>query len=98
LLIAESNEDNDLLAADTKRPGFVKARIRRRYGYLPNEAAPNLIKDNKANRWKEVILTHVSLDHNNETSIRKLLATAKELKFDVDIAPHRKTLQKISKV
>jgi phosphoribosyl 1,2-cyclic phosphodiesterase len=98
LLIIESNYDNDLLAADTKRPPFVKARIRSRYGHLPNEAAINFIKNNKANQWKKVILAHVSVDCNNETSIRKLLATAKGLKFEVDIAPHLKTLPKISKI
>jgi phosphoribosyl 1,2-cyclic phosphodiesterase len=86
LLIIESNYDNDLLTIDKKRPPFIKARIRSRYGHLPNEAAINFIKNNKANRWKKVILAHVSADCNNEASIRKLLTTAEELNFEVDIA------------
>ncbi|MDR1457757.1 MAG: MBL fold metallo-hydrolase, partial [Puniceicoccales bacterium] len=86
LLIIESNYDNDLLTMDTKRPPFVKDRIRSRHGHLPNEAAINFIKNNKCNQWKKVILAHVSAECNNERSIRKLLDTAKELKFEVDIA------------
>ncbi|MDR1173216.1 MAG: MBL fold metallo-hydrolase, partial [Puniceicoccales bacterium] len=86
LLILESNYDNDLLTMDTKRPPFIKARIRSRYGHLPNETAINFIKNNKCNQWKKVILAHVSADCNNERSIRKLLDTIEELHFEVDIA------------
>ncbi|MDR2628684.1 MAG: MBL fold metallo-hydrolase [Puniceicoccales bacterium] len=86
LLILESNYDNNLLTMDTKRPPFIKARIRSRYGHLPNEMAINFIKNNKGNQWKKVILAHVSADCNNERSIRKLLDTIEGLKFEVDIA------------
>jgi phosphoribosyl 1,2-cyclic phosphodiesterase len=86
LLVIESNYDNDLLTMDTKRPPFIKARIRSRYGHLPNEMAINFIKGNKCNQWKKVILAHVSADCNNEKSIRKLLATTEGLNFEVDIA------------
>jgi phosphoribosyl 1,2-cyclic phosphodiesterase len=86
LLVIESNYDNDLLTTDTKRPPFIKARIRSRYGHLPNEAAINFISKNKVNQWKKVILAHVSTDCNSESAIRRLLAQGGELKFEVDIA------------
>ncbi|MDR1433171.1 MAG: MBL fold metallo-hydrolase [Puniceicoccales bacterium] len=86
LLVIESNYDNELLTIDRKRPPYIKARIRGRYGHLPNEAAINFIKTSKSHRWKKVVFAHVSADCNNESSIRKLLGEVGELSFDVDIA------------
>ena len=84
LLIIESNYDNDLLTVDKKRPPYIKARIRSRYGHLPNEAAINFIKKNKFPRWKKVVFAHVSADCNDEARIKKLLGEVGELSFEVD--------------
>jgi phosphoribosyl 1,2-cyclic phosphodiesterase len=86
LLIIESNYDNDLLAADRKRPPYIKARIRGRYGHLPNEAAINFLKNNESNRWKKVIFAHVSADCNSESCIKNLLGSIENLQFEVEIA------------
>ncbi|MDR1402027.1 MAG: MBL fold metallo-hydrolase [Puniceicoccales bacterium] len=86
LLIIESNYDNDLLTLDTKRPPYIKARIRSRYGHLSNEAAINFIKNSSGNQWKKIVFAHVSADCNSESSIKKLLGESGMFKFEVDIA------------
>ena len=86
LLVIESNYDNDLLTADSKRPPYIKARIRSRYGHLPNEAAINFVKNAKDGRWKKVVFAHVSADCNSDDSIKSLLGNTEHLSFEYDIA------------
>lgn len=86
LLVIESNYDNDLLTADSKRPPYIKARIRSRYGHLPNEAAINFVKNAKNGHWKKVVFAHVSADCNSDDSIKTLLGNTEHLSFEYDIA------------
>lgn len=86
LLVIESNYDNDLLTADRKRPPYIKARIRSRYGHLPNEVAINFVKNAKDGRWKKVVFAHVSADCNSDDSIKTLLGNTEHLSFEYDIA------------
>jgi phosphoribosyl 1,2-cyclic phosphodiesterase len=86
LLIIESNYDNKLLALDRKRPPYIKARIRSRYGHLSNEAAVNFIKSSGSNQWKKIVFAHVSADCNSESSIKELLEKSDMPNFEIDIA------------
>jgi phosphoribosyl 1,2-cyclic phosphodiesterase len=86
LLIIESNYDNYLLQIDSKRPPYIKERIRSTHGHLSNEAAINFIKNNRSNRWKKIVFAHVSSDCNSETCIRKLLSELSGIDFEVEIA------------
>jgi phosphoribosyl 1,2-cyclic phosphodiesterase len=89
LLVIESNYDNAMLAADTKRPYYIKDRIRGRYGHLSNEAAINFLAENNRGCWKKVIFAHVSADCNDEVCIRKLLGVTEALNFEISIAKAR---------
>ena len=84
LLVIESNYDNDMLTKDTKRPPYVKARIRSRYGHLPNELAINFVKNADGKKWKKVVFAHVSSDCNSESVIKEMIG--KELPFELEIA------------
>jgi phosphoribosyl 1,2-cyclic phosphodiesterase len=86
VLIIEANYDNAMLAADTKRPYYIKDRIRGRYGHLSNEAAVGFLRKNNGGRWKKVIFAHVSADCNDATCIRKLVEEDGTLNFEFTVA------------
>ncbi|MFD2158810.1 MBL fold metallo-hydrolase [Rubritalea tangerina] len=63
-LFVESNYDEALLEADTKRPWATKQRIASRHGHLSNTQAGELIADVGCERLKSVVLGHLSGDCN----------------------------------
>lgn len=63
-LFVESNYDEGLLEADTKRPWSTKQRIASRHGHLSNTQAGELIVDVGCERLKYVVLGHLSSDCN----------------------------------
>lgn len=85
LLVIESNYDNELLENDTKRPDYVKDRIRSRYGHLSNKMAINFVMGNRSNKWKKVIFAHVSADCNDEVIIKEMLKN-EDCPFEFEIA------------
>ncbi|MDR1255781.1 MAG: MBL fold metallo-hydrolase [Puniceicoccales bacterium] len=72
-LVIEANHDLQLLEFDPKRPGYIKDRIRGRYGHLSNEAALSFVSKNYSPRWKKIIFVHLSSDCNKPEIIRKML-------------------------
>ena len=66
-LLIETNHDNNLLSADTKRPWSVKQRITSRHGHLSNEAAAGVIAQllSAGNKLRRAVLGHLSSDCNS---------------------------------
>ncbi|MGJ8671801.1 MBL fold metallo-hydrolase [Rubritalea sp.] len=63
-LFVESNYDEALLEADTKRPWSTKQRIASRHGHLSNTQAGELIADVGCERLVHIVLGHLSGDCN----------------------------------
>ena len=65
-LLIETNHDNALLQADTKRPWSVKQRIMSRHGHLSNEAAAAVVAKllEGGAKLKRTVLGHLSRDCN----------------------------------
>lgn len=63
-LFVESNYDEELLEADTKRPWSTKQRISSRHGHLSNTQAGELIAEVGCERLTGVMLGHLSGDCN----------------------------------
>lgn len=63
-LFVESNYDEELLEADTKRPWSTKQRIASRHGHLSNTQAGELIADVGCEKLSAVVLGHLSGDCN----------------------------------
>lgn len=60
----EANYDDELLAADTKRPWSIKQRISSRHGHLSNKQAAELLDNISHSALKHVVLGHLSGDCN----------------------------------
>lgn len=63
-LFIESNYDQDMLDADTKRPWSTKQRISSRHGHLSNDQVGELMRDIATKRLRRVVLGHLSSDCN----------------------------------
>ncbi len=63
-LYLEANYDDDLLAADTKRPWTIKQRISSNHGHLSNRQAAELLENISHDALKHVVLGHLSSDCN----------------------------------
>lgn len=63
-LFVESNYDQQLLEADTKRPWSIKQRISSRHGHLSNGQAAELVADLADHGLETVVLGHLSRDCN----------------------------------
>jgi len=63
-LYLEANYDDDLLAADTKRPWSIKQRISSRHGHLSNRQAAELLENISHAALRHVVLGHLSSDCN----------------------------------
>jgi phosphoribosyl 1,2-cyclic phosphodiesterase len=63
-LYLEANYDDDLLAADTKRPWSIKQRISSRHGHLSNRQAAELLENISHGELRHVVLGHLSSDCN----------------------------------
>lgn len=73
-LFVESNYDEALLEADTKRPWATKQRIASRHGHLSNTQAGELIADIGCQRLSSVVLGHLSGDCNCPTIAQKTVS------------------------
>ncbi|SHK37395.1 Phosphoribosyl 1,2-cyclic phosphodiesterase [Rubritalea squalenifaciens DSM 18772] len=63
-IFVESNYDEDMLEADTKRPWSTKQRIASRHGHLSNTQAGELLADVGCGLLQGVVLGHLSGDCN----------------------------------
>lgn len=72
-LYLEANYDEDLLAADTKRPWSIKQRISSRHGHLSNTQAAELLGKICHNELRHVVLGHLSGDCNDATIATRLM-------------------------
>lgn len=63
-LFIESNYDDALLEADTKRPWSIKQRISSRHGHLSNTQVNALIRDIAHTDLSRIVLGHLSSDCN----------------------------------
>lgn len=86
-LFVESNYDEALLEADTKRPWATKQRIASRHGHLSNTQAGELIADIGCQRLSSVVLGHLSGDCNcpniAQKTVSDLLANCGLTKINV---------------
>lgn len=72
-LFIEANYDDELLAADTKRPWATKQRISSRHGHLSNEQVAELIREIFHQELGRVVLGHLSSDCNRpDIAMKKL--------------------------
>lgn len=74
LLVLESNHDLHMLEIDTKRPIYIKNRIRGKYGHLSNDSAASFLATHNTLNWRTVLLAHLSHDCNSVPAIRSLLS------------------------
>ena len=96
-VFVETNYDEVLLAADTKRPWTVKQRIASRHGHLSNQAAAQLLVEIATRELRMVILGHLSQDCNTEahatTVVRAKLHEAGFTEAAVHCAPRASVSQ-----
>jgi phosphoribosyl 1,2-cyclic phosphodiesterase len=64
-LFVEANYDEQLLAADTKRPWSTKQRISSRHGHLSNKQTAELLQEAAGSALQRVVLGHLSRDCNS---------------------------------
>lgn len=85
-LFVESNYDEGLLDADTKRPWSTKQRIASRHGHLSNGQAAELVAELAGHGLKDVFLGHLSADCNTPV-MATAAVTGMSGKVRVRIAP-----------
>ncbi len=82
-LFVESNYDDALLEADTKRPWSIKQRISSRHGHLSNTQVNALIREIAHPELTRIILGHLSSDCNSpEVALDLLRKNLTELGHD----------------
>ena len=75
-LFIEANYDDELLAADTKRPWSIKQRISSRHGHLSNAQCAGLLREIAHAQLTHVVIGHLSSDCNTpETALHALRAS-----------------------
>ncbi len=88
-LVIETNHDEKLLQADTRRPWSVKQRILSRHGHLSNTAAGNVLADMLEHGLRRAVLGHLSRDCNSEElavgEVRARLAAAGARGSEVEV-------------
>ena len=85
-LFVESNYDQELLDADTKRPWSTKQRIASRHGHLSNAQAAELVAELATHGLRDVFLGHLSADCNCPV-MAAAVVSAQSSKVRVQIAP-----------
>ncbi len=85
-LFVESNYDEVLLDADTKRPWATKQRIASRHGHLSNAQAAELVAELAGHGLRDVFLGHLSADCNCPIKAAETV-TGLSGKVRVQIAP-----------
>lgn len=79
-LFVESNYDDTLLEADTKRPWSIKQRISSRHGHLSNVQVAELIREISHIGLTRVVVGHLSSDCNTpETALASLRSCLADL-------------------
>ena len=79
-LFVESNYDDALLEADTKRPWSIKQRISSRHGHLSNGQVANLMREVAHTGLMRVVVGHLSSDCNTpETALGSLQRCLEDL-------------------
>jgi phosphoribosyl 1,2-cyclic phosphodiesterase len=74
-LFVEANYDEELLAADTKRPWSIKQRISSRHGHLSNSQVTELIREIAHPALGRIVLGHLSSDCNSPDIVISCLRT-----------------------
>lgn len=76
-LLIETNYDEKLLQADTRRPWSIKQRIQSRHGHLSNAAAAVVVAELAGHNLRRAVLGHLSRDCNEPSlaigTVRDLL-------------------------
>ncbi len=89
-LFVEANYDDELLAADTKRPWPTKQRISSRHGHLSNDQVAELLREISHHQLGRVVLGHLSSDCNKPdlvlAKLRECLAGLGHSQVAVDCA------------
>jgi phosphoribosyl 1,2-cyclic phosphodiesterase len=85
-LFVESNYDQGMLDADTKRPWATKQRIASRHGHLSNGQAAELVAELAEHGLQDVFLGHLSADCNSPITAAEAV-TGMSGKVRVRIAP-----------
>ena len=75
-LFVESNYDQDMLEADTKRPWSIKQRISSRHGHLSNTQTADLVGGLMEHGLETVVLGHLSRDCNCPELVEALMRAA----------------------
>ncbi|NNC89662.1 MAG: MBL fold metallo-hydrolase [Akkermansiaceae bacterium] len=88
-LFVESNYDQQLLEADTKRPWSIKQRIASRHGHLSNAQTAELVSDLACHGLKTVVLGHLSQDCNCPEVAGAVMREAAGGKISVHVAGQR---------
>lgn len=68
-VVVECNYDAAMLAANTKYPAQVKARIAGKYGHLENAAAAEFIAAIESPRLAHIVAAHMSAENNSEEKV-----------------------------
>ncbi len=72
-LFIEANYDEELLAADAKRPWSIKQRISSRHGHLSNTQCAGLLREIAHPRLSRVVAGHLSSDCNTPATALRIL-------------------------
>ena len=73
-IFIESNYDQAMLDADTKRPWSTKQRISSRHGHLSNDQVAELLREVACDRLGHVVLGHLSSDCNCPDLVTRFLS------------------------
>lgn len=73
-LILEANHDISRLAANTRYPASLKARIRSIYGHLDNDSACHLLSRLDVSNLQCLVAAHLSEDNNDPDLVRTLFS------------------------
>jgi len=98
-VVIETNHDEKLLQADTKRPWSVKQRIMSRHGHLSNAAAAGVLADLLEGKLRRAVLGHLSRDCNSPdlaiSTVRTGLAARGANEVEVLCATQREISQRL---
>ncbi len=90
-LFVESNYDQGLLDADTKRPWAIKQRISSRHGHLSNAQTAELVSDLVEHGLETVVLGHLSQECNCPDLVAAVMrASSPPGKIEVYVASQEK--------
>ncbi len=70
ILVLESNYSPEMLEADTKRPFFLKQRIKGRHGHLSNDEAFEFLTTERNPNWRQIHLAHLSRQCNDAEALQ----------------------------